>query len=142
MRKRVFLLVLVIMLLCTAPVQVFALETNSENGLEMGPLWVNITSFVNASDITGSGIFEFETRLYARSNIDKVVIDASIQQYNNGSWQTIKSWTSTSYSSSGSMYQNWAVMSGYYYRLVSTGLVYQNNVLMEQTSYTGPSYWY
>ena len=142
MRKRAVVLALSLLILCLAPLQVFALGTNQVTNSEIGPLWVSITEFTNSFEISGSGLAQFDTSLYARSNINKVVINASIQQYVNGNWQTINSWTSTSYSNSGYLNQMWYVMSGYNYRLVSTGAVYQNNVLVEQTSFTGSSYWY
>ncbi|WP_242947594.1 hypothetical protein [Desulfosporosinus lacus] len=74
--------------------------------------------------------------------MNKVEVTASIQQYINGNWQTIKSWTSIFNSNSIDLFKERYVVSGYYYCLGSTGAVYQNGVLMEQTSYTGPSYWY
>ncbi len=142
MRKRAVALVLSLLILCVAPMQVFALGTNQVTNSEIGPLWVSITEFTNSFEISGSGLAQFDTSLYARSNINKVVINASMQQYNNGSWQTVNSWTSTTYSNSGYLNQKWYLMSGYYYRLVSSGAVYQDDVLVEQTSYTGSSYWY
>ncbi|WP_075367228.1 hypothetical protein [Desulfosporosinus metallidurans] len=142
MRKRTAALVLSLLILCLAPMHAFALGTNQVTNSELGPLWVSITEFTNSFEISGSGLAQFDTSLYARSNINKVVINASIQQYINGSWQTIKSWTSTSYNNSGYLNQKWYVVSGYNYRLVSTGAVYQNDTLVEQTSYTGSSYWY
>lgn len=105
-------------------------------------MWVSITDFQNTFDISASGAALVNLRLNARSDINKVVINASIQQYVNGRWTTIKSWTSTSYNNSGYLDQTWYVTSGYYYRMVSTGAVYQNDKLVEQTSYTSPSYWY
>jgi len=142
MRKRVAVLTLSLLILWLVPMQVFAIGTNQVTNSEIGPLWLSITEFTNSFEISSSGLAQFDTSLFARSNINKVVINASIQQYINGRWQPIKSWTSTSYSNSGYLNQKWYVMSGYYYRLVSTGAVYQNDVLVEQTSYTGPSYWY
>ncbi len=142
MRKRTIVLVLTLLILCLAPAQMFAIETSQAAKSEIGPLWVHIIRFTNSFDISGSGLAQFDTSLLARSNINKVVINASIQQYVNGDWQTIKSWESTSYSYSGYLAEKWYVVSGYYYRLVSSGEVYQDDVLMEQTSYTGPSYWY
>ncbi|MDQ7095890.1 hypothetical protein REC12_20045 [Desulfosporosinus sp. PR] len=142
MRKRAAVLVLSILILCLVPMQAFALGTNQVTNSEKGPLWVGITEFTNSFEISSSGLAQFDTSLYARSNINKVVINASIQQYINGSWQTIKSWSSTSYSSSGYLNQKWYVVSGYNYRLVSTGAVYQDDALVEQASYTGSSYWY
>lgn len=84
-------------ILCLVPMQAFALETNQVTISEKGPLWVSITEFTNSFEISSSGLAQFDTSLYARSNINKVVINASIQQYANGNWQTIKSWASTSH---------------------------------------------
>ena len=142
MRNRTVVLVLTFLILCLAPLQTFASETSQATNSEIVPMWTDIVKFSNTFDISGSGLFEFDTSLTAYSNINKVVINANLQQYVNGNWQTIKSWTSTSYSNMGDLTQSWYVMSGYYYRLVSSGAAYQNNILMEQTYYTGPSYWY
>ncbi|AFM01235.1 MULTISPECIES: hypothetical protein [Desulfitobacterium] len=142
MRKRIIAFALSLLILCLTPIQMFAQSTSQATESEVGPMWTHITEFTNSFDISSSGLAQFDTSLYARSNVNKVVIEASIQQYSNGSWQTIKSWTSTSNTNSGYLAQKWYVVSGYYYRLVSTGAVYQNDVLMEQTSFTGSSYWY
>lgn len=142
MRKRIIALALSLLILCLTPMQMFALSTSQATESEVSPMWISITEFTNSFDISSSGLAQFDTSLYARSNINKVVIDASIQQYINGSWQTIKSWTSTSNSNSGYLAQKWYVTSGYYYRLVSTGAVYQNDVLVEKAFYTSPNYKY
>jgi len=142
MRKKTVVLVLLLLMLCLAPVQMLAVEKNQEENLEIRPLWVNIVRFSNSFDISSSGFAQVDTSLLARSNINRVVINASIQRYTNGSWLEIKSWTSTSNGYIGDLTENWYVVSGYYYRLVSNGAVYQNGVFMEQTSYTGPAYWY
>lgn len=142
MRKKTVVLCISLLILCLAPMQIFGLDAEQKINFDIGPLWVSITDFQNTFDISASGAALVNSKLYARSNINKVVINASIQQYINGSWKTIKSWTSTSSSNSGYLNQTWYVMSGYYYRMVSTGAVYQNGVLVEQTFYTSPSYWY
>jgi len=142
MRRRAAVIVLSLLILCLAPMQAFALGTNQVTNSERGPLWVSITEFTNSFEISGSGLAQFDTSLYARSNINKVVINASIQQYINGSWQTVNSWASTSSSNSGYLNKKWYLISGYYYRLVSNGVVYQDDVIVERTSYTRSSYWY
>ncbi|MDA8226589.1 MAG: hypothetical protein M0T74_02590 [Desulfitobacterium hafniense] len=105
MIKKASVLLIAVSILCMAPMQINAQETEQKINSAIG-------------------------------------INASIQQYVNGRWTTIKSWTSTSYNNSGYLDQTWYVTSGYYYRMVSTGAVYQNDKLVEQTSYTSPSYWY
>lgn len=142
MRKRAVVLVVSLLILCLAPVQMLAAQTNQEADLEIGPSWVHIVRFSNYFDISSSGLAHVDTGLLARSNINKVVINSSIQQNVDGSWRTIKSWTSTSNSYVGDLTESWYVVSGHYYRLATSGEVYQNGVLMEQTSYTSPAYWY
>lgn len=142
MRKKVAVLVLSVSLLCMFSMQSFAMETDQKTESAIQPCWVSITDYANSFNISTSGLAQLNTALYARSNINKVIITQSIQQYKNGSWQTVNSWTGTYYSNSGYLNKQWYVTSGYYYRMVSTGAVYQNNTLVEQTSYTGPSYWY
>ena len=107
------MLALSLLILCMVPMQAFALGTYQATNSERGTLWISITEFTNSFEISGSGLAQFDTSLYARSNINKVVINAGIQQYINGNWQTIKSWTSTSYSNSGYLNQEWYLMSGY-----------------------------
>lgn len=143
MRKKLAMLVLTLLVICLTPMQIFALnQSQQESQQVISPRWTYITEFSNAFDISVTGLFQFNTSLSARSSINKVEVNASIQQYVNGNWQTIRSWTNTSTSSSIEVFREWYVVPGYYYRLVSTGAVYQDGVLMEQTSYTGPGYWY
>lgn len=142
MKKKLIVFMTIVLVLCLIPTQIFGLQSADQAESDVGILWTSITDYRNFFEVSSNGQALANVRLYARSDIDKVVIDASIQQYVNGSWKTIKSWTSTSYSSSGYLNQTWYVSKGYYYRLVSTGKVYQDDVLVEQTSYTGVSYWY
>jgi len=141
MCKRKLILILSLVMLCIAPLQVFAASSVPESQV-ISPMWVSITDFSNSFNISASGLAQFETSVYSRSTINKVVISASIQQYKNGSWQTLKSWSTTTYSNSGYLSQQLYVTHGYNYRLVSSAAVYQNNVLIEQTPYTGSSYWF
>ena len=142
MKKKLIVFMTIVLVLCLIPTQIFGLQTANKAESDVGILWTFITDYRNFFEVSSNGQARANVRLNASSDIDKVVIDASIQQYANGNWKTIKSWTSTSYSSNGYLNQTWYVNKGYYYRLVSTGKVYQDNVLVEQTSYTGPSYWY
>lgn len=130
-------------ILCLIPMQSFAFDAdNQKESSVIAPRWTSIIDYQNIFEISGSGAALVDVSLNARSNINKVVINASIQQYVNDNWTTIKSWSSTSYSSSGYLSQTWYVNKGYYYRMLSTGAVYQNDVLLEHVSYTSPSHWY
>ena len=105
------------------------------------PYWTEISMFSNNFDISTSGLATVESLLYAY-DVDEIKIVAKLQQYKNGSWTTIKSWTETSDDIYCAIGETWYVASGYSYRLVSTGTVYENGSQVEQTSYTSPSYYY
>lgn len=129
-----------ILMLFMIPMQLIASEADADSSI--GPMWASIIDFANTFSISSSGEATVNSKLHANSNINKVVLTASIQQYKNGTWNTLKSWTSTSYSSSGLIDQKWYLMSGYNYRLVSSGSVYENGTLIETTSYLSASRWY
>ncbi len=143
MQKKAIVVILAFLIICLTPMQIFAFnEGQSESQQIISPRWTYITEFANAFDISPTGLFQLYTALSARSGITKTEVTASIQQYVNGDWQTIKSWTQTSKRNKIELLQEWYVEKNYYYRLVSSGAVYVNDTLVEQTSYTGPSYWY
>jgi hypothetical protein len=142
MRKRVAVFFIAVLILCLIPTQIFAQGINQQNVNSVNsPMWVSIIDFQNTFDPSVSPAI-VNSRLNARSNINQVVITASIQQLTNGNWVTIKTWTSTSYSNSGYLDQVWYLASGYAYRMVTTGAVYQNGSFVEQASYTSPTYWH
>ena len=68
-------------------------------------------------------------------NVDSVRVDAYLQQYKDGSWMTIKSWTSTSAGTNSGLSETYYVAKGYSYRLVSTGNVYNGGVSVENTTF-------
>jgi hypothetical protein len=140
MRKRVIAVIVSLLILFMIPMQLVASEINKDSPI--GPMWTSIVDFANTFSISSSGEAIVNSQLHANSNINRVVLTTSIQQYKNGSWTTIKSWSSTSYSSSGLIDQNWNLVSGYNYRLVSSGSVYENGTLIETTSYISASRWY
>lgn len=140
MRKKIWIFVLALFILCI-PAQLFAADESTNVKNIVSPMWTYIVDYQNTFSISSSGLATVYTTLNASSG-NKVVITSSIQKYANGSWSSINSWTTTSYSGSGALYQTWNLASGYNYRMVSNGAVYQNSVLLEQTSYTSPIRWY
>ncbi|WKV07741.1 hypothetical protein Q2T46_09190 [Thermoanaerobacterium sp. CMT5567-10] len=105
------------------------------------PNWIAISQFTNTFDISSMGKSTVDSVLYAFS-VDKIRIDAYLQQYKNGNWVTIKSWSNTSTDISCSISEIWYVEEGYYYRLVTKGTVYRNGVQLEQANYTSDARWY
>lgn len=97
------------------------------------PFFTNITLFQNVFDISTDGKASVSVYLTAR-NVDSVKIDASLQQLKNGNWLTIKSWTNTSAGTYAGVSGTYYVAKGYKYRLVSSGMVYMKQVLLEKSN--------
>ena len=100
-----------------------------------------ISFFTNNFDISSSGQAQIETAIRATS-VDAVSISAALQQYDNGSWHTIKSWYETENGGTCVLDASWYVTSGYQYRLYSTGFAYQSNQIVESDSYTSSAIYY
>ena len=102
------------------------------------PMWNYIFSYRNAFDISKSGRADV-TVILNSFTADSIRVEASIQQFKDGRWVTIKTWSNTVKDNiTCGLAKSWYVMSGYYYRMVSTGMVYKNGKIVEQTSYTSP----
>lgn len=101
-----------------------AVESSDTNTMQYR--WTKISKFDNSFDISSSGKATVEVILYA-SDVDKLKVKASLQQYKGGKWKTIKSWSNTSKDEYCAVEGTYYVTSGYSYRLVSTGTVYKND---------------
>lgn len=146
MFKKVFLGLAVMMILCSSSFTVsFAQENGkaieSSKSNVMKPNWTEISQFSNTFDISSSGLATVESLLYA-FDVDEISIVANLQQYKNGSWSTIKTWSKNSTDVYCGIGETWYLVSGYPYRLVTTGTVYEDGMQVEQTSYTSPSRYY
>lgn len=145
MFRKIIIILIIGLLIINAPISAFALnEERVGSSSELNtvkPMWTEIAEFTNGFNISSTGKATIESILYA-FDVDEIQIDAKLQQYKNGSWITIKSWTSNSYDIYCTIGEIWYVMSGYSYRLVSTGMVYENSKLVEQTTYTSETYRY
>ena len=76
-----------------------------------GILVINITIFQNYFEISAVGKASVSSYLTGRE-IDEVRVDASLQQYKNGSWTTIKSWTATSFGANAGLNGTYYVAKG------------------------------
>ena len=92
--------------------------------------------------IPSSGIASCYGRVEPKSTSDTVTLVMELQQYTGGAWKTIKNW-STSGGGTLSLDKIWAVLSGYYYRVVVTAYVYTSSgSLAETVTATTNSVWY
>lgn len=140
MFKKVFVGLAVMLILSSATFTAsFAQESGkvieSSKSNVVKPNWTEISQFANTFDISSSGLATVESLLYA-FNVNEISIVANLQQYKNGGWTTIKSWSNTSTDVYCGIGETWYLMSGYSYRLVNTGTVYKNGLQAEQAIYT------
>lgn len=105
------------------------------NQLIIKPSFTNISIFQTGFDISSTGKASVNVYLTA-NNVDSVKVDASLQQYKNGTWITIKSWENNAAGTNSGLSGIYYVAKGYSYRLVSRGTVYQGSWVIEKTSYT------
>lgn len=97
-------------------------------------IWIFQTGF----DISSTGKASVNVYLTAQ-NVDSVKVEASLQQYKNGTWTTIKSWSNTETGTNAGLAGTYYVTKGYSYRVVSCGSVFKSGNLVEITSYTSNS---
>ncbi|MCT4597148.1 MAG: hypothetical protein N4A50_04635 [Vallitalea sp.] len=108
---------------------------SSEKSINYPTRFTNINTFENTFYISSNGQASVSSYITAR-NVDSVKVVAILQQYNNGNWKTIKSWSETTKRTRGGAGGKWYVLSGNKYRIVSYGYTYVNGREVESTSYT------
>jgi membrane-bound lytic murein transglycosylase MltF len=92
-----------------------------------------ITMFKNNFDISDSGKSSVATTL-SSYNVDEVHLYGYLQQFTNGNWKTIKTWSSEASGISDGFSGSWYVASGYSYRYKSYAFLYIDGSLVESTS--------
>lgn len=100
-----------------------------------------ITMFKNDFEISDSGKSSVATTLRSY-NVDEVHITGYLQQYTNGEWKTIKTWSSEASGNSDEFSGSWYVASGYSYRYKSYAYLYKDGSLVESTSDTSSAVYY
>lgn len=128
-----------IMLLLFTPNYAKAVELKDIE--QISPMFSYINVFQSIFDISDSGKTSNTVFLDAR-NVDEVVVEAYLQQYKGGSWNTIKTWSSSRNGTSCGLSKDWYVVSGYSYRLVTYRYVYQGNKSVESTTDTSSMIYY
>ncbi len=94
-----------------------------------------INLFQNSFDIADNGKSSFSTILWSR-NIDEVELYSHLQQYKDGEWKTIKTWSNEANGTECYLSNSWYVASGYYYRFKASAYLYVDGKYVESTNYT------
>lgn len=139
LKKRLMQFIGLVLIIGTLDIPIQAQENLVVNDpieqLIVQPKFTNISIFQTGFDISSTGKASVNVYLTAQ-NVDSVKVDTSLQQFRNGAWTTIKSWTNTEAGTNAGLSGTYYVAKGYSYRLVSSGAVYQKSTVIEKTSYT------
>ena len=125
--KRVVCLILVLLLTMLSVVPAMAAVSEPS----VSPQYTHISKMYAGLAIDETiGLTACQANCYAATG-DSVKLTCSLQRYNGSSWATIKSWSTTG-EHTASISKNYAVYSGYTYRLKATCSVYSSaGVLLE-----------
>ena len=135
-KKRIFQLISIALISCIIVIPVTAAPVSQVIKQDIvQPMFTNIILFQNGFNISSTGKVSVSVYLTAQ-NVDSVKVDANLQQYRNGAWITIKSWTKTSAGTNAGLSGTYYVAKGYSYRIVSNGFVYKGSKMIETTTYT------
>lgn len=119
--KKIICIFVALILLCTCTIQASA---NENNGIM--PLYENINTVYACISIDDSlGIATCTGRIIAKGEYT-VSVDVILQVYQNDDWTTLTSW-SASDTWSVTCQKYYAVYSGYEYRVLVFGYVYDEN---------------
>ena len=139
LKKRLTRVSVIAIMICLLGVPTQAQENSSIyeafEEVNFQPQFTNISIFQTGFDISSTGKASVNVYLTAQ-NVDSVKVDASLQQYKNGAWKTIKSWTNTAAGTNAGLSGTYYVAKGFAYRIVSKGFVYKGSKLIETTIYT------
>lgn len=116
--KRIFCLILAILLLTASATPVLAAEGESV----VIPRYSYIVRMKSALQIGTLGLSACQANCYVE-NADHIVLTVQLRQYNGSKWTIVKTWTATG-TDFASISKNYAVPSGYDYCLRATCNVY------------------
>lgn len=107
--------------MCAVPV---CAQTKGGDGNVAVPYMLYIKSAGGMLDVSSGGSANIEVYVKGTSSVTKVSITAKLQQYKNGSWSTIKTFTKSKDSTSVTLSDTYPVTKGYTYRVQSTVTAY------------------
>lgn len=100
-------------------------KDSTYEAMDVTPAWTYILDVWQVFDISSSGRAEIATLMDTKNgDTDSLKIVSNLQQLQNGSWTTIKSWTRTTEATLLTLEATWYVYKGYSYRLVTSYYAY------------------
>lgn len=130
-------MLILVIILSVGSIQVDAKQTKDSKKNEeiVQAKFAYIDLFQNSFDVEDNGKSSFSTILWAR-NVDEVKLYGYLQQYKDGKWKTIKTWSIEANSTECYLSSSWYVASGYSYRFKSSAYLYVDGKYVESTSDT------
>lgn len=121
MFKRVLISVLCLFMLIISSTSTFSLSVSNKN-IESQDLIVPYMNYISGTNLRLSKNQSGRAEIYCRvsgylGTTTKIEVTAYLQEYKNGTWQTIRTYTQTSNSHIASMTRESAVSSGRSYRV-------------------------
>lgn len=99
---------------------------------KISPRWNYLISMSADLDINSLGVANVDVYCIAnKSTIDSMKATIAVQRLENGSWKTVKSWSTSEDGSTINFNKNCAVYKNYSYRVKVTAKAYSNGSLKE-----------
>jgi hypothetical protein len=132
-RKIIVFIALVLVLTIITPLR-------NANASEINPRWTYIRSMTAGLDVSILGIATCNGQFAAYENVPVEII-MHLKQLKNGSWGTLRTWSTTG-TCALNVEKQYAVEHGYTYKVVVTGYVYDANGNILETASASKSFVY
>lgn len=98
--------------------------------------WSDVSTILSEMTVDSWGVATVSASGQAKSSssADSVELIVDLQKYENGSWNTIKTWTDKKDVKFAAIYEKYAIAKGYSYRLNITVNAYKGNSIIETAS--------
>jgi hypothetical protein len=123
------------------PIEAKQTDVGEKNDETIQVRFTHIDTFNNRFDISDRGKASISTILWA-NNVDELEINGYLQQYKNGKWNTIKTWSRQTKETEGLLTESWYIDKGYFYRYKSNVFLYSEGSLCEKTGFISGNVYY
>lgn len=132
-RMRLITMILVACIFVANTTTVFAAR-RPDTGIS--PQWSDVSTIVSDMKVDSWGIATVSAtgQAKASSSADSVEVILDLQKYENGSWNTIKTWTDKKDVKFATVVERYAIAKGYSYQLNITVNAYKGNTIIETAS--------
>lgn len=100
--------------------------------------WSDVSTITSRMEVDSWGVATVDVagQVKASSSADSTELIVDLQRYENGSWNTIKTWTDKKDVKFTTVFETYAIARGYSYRLSITVKAYKGRVVLESASDT------